>query len=816
MSQPPPPSSTTESDSADAVPSPAADRPSDSILDWRTVGIALLGVALLGLLLAGMAPIAGAAPAEDGGTSLETESAAMSLDAGGAARGPAAVNASFGSDTYTTTAGDLAELTVNVEEGTKYLLVGGNRLTDPNAPVGFVDVIEVSGEGSVTLIINTRTVGTGVEYVSVTSEEGSASSCSVSGCPLSFVDEDGEPVASDLSGLPSEAGGNGLVRPLAPERYRLSLVDNATFTVDDGRVAPAAAANRAKLVVTEPERRLAEEIEVFTTMPAESDSGSGSGIEPVGSLRSDGLERSAVTKGDRLVIGVEAAGIWGALSHIADERDAGPVTAGENATGAVLADLLAAEEGVSLAIEQTNPGRNEPTTRIGPDELEDATLIFESANELESAPDDPTAGRLYVVIDTSDGNAIGDRLDPGEEYRVEFGLEGVDGERYRFAEDPGAVDADPPFAAASVGDDGTPEQFPYLSTDETGVSAEATFSVSERYLRYDHVTDDGEILVDGDGVTGTTTLLPATELTAVFAYDGGETPRTAESTVRIGDGGNFSVDPGIGEAQPGDRLTVDLYADSRPYDSRTAIVVADAEEPDRLRLADETTDLNVTRGDTLSGLSVTVRNAGVVENRELLSLDVAGGELYEERYVTVAPDEPENETFDGTTVDLDPGTYSYTLAIDGDETTGTLRVEPDPAVTRIDGGTDGSEAGDDANGTGTGNGTDVANGTEPDDTGSGSEIHSGGGTDAGNETGIANGTTPGDGGESENDAESGNDTETANGTESGAGSAPDGGDGDDPEAPAEPASTPLIPVGTREAFGGTVVVGATYLIGHWV
>ncbi|GAA0514800.1 hypothetical protein SAMN04488066_10384 [Halorubrum aquaticum] len=753
----------------------------------------------------------------------------MAIDAEGVAGGPAAVNASFGSDTYTTTAGDPVELTVEVEDGTKYLLVGGNRLSDPNAPVGFVDVIEVSGEGSTTVTLNTRTAGTGVEYASVTSEGGSATSCSVSACSLSFVDEDGEPVANSLSGLPSRAGADGLVRPLVPERYRLSLVDNATFTVDESSVvAPAAASNRAELVVTEPERRIAEEIEMFTTMPAESESDAG--IEPVGSLRSDGLERSAVTKGDRLVIGVEAAGIWGALSHFADERDAGPVAAGENATGAVLADLLAAEEGVHLRIEQTN--RPNQATRIGPDELEDATLIFESASELEAAPDDPTAGRLYVVIDTSDGNALGDRLKPGEEYRVEFGLDGADGERYRFAEDPSAVDADAPFAAASVGDDGVPEQFPYLSTDETGVSADATFSVSERYLRYDHVTDDGEVLVDGDGVTGTTTLLPATELTAVFAYDGGETPRTSEATVRIDDGGNFSVDPGIGEAQPGDRLTVDLYADSRPYDSRTAIVASDATDPDRLRLDDETTELNVTRGDTLSELSVTVRNAGVVEGREPLSLDVAGGEIYEERYVTVGPDEPRNETFNGTRVDLEPGTYSYTLAIADDETAGTLTVDPDPAVTRIDDGTDGGGTSDDGNandgdgsdagGTGNGtepgsdaeteNGTEVANGTEPDDTGPGSETDSGNGTDAGNDTEAGTGTEAGNGMGTTN----GTGAETENGTDAENGSPPNGSDGDGPGTPADPASPALIPVGTREAFGGTVVVGVTYLLGHWI
>ncbi|WP_281195135.1 BGTF surface domain-containing protein [Halorubrum sp. F4] len=779
----------------------------------------LLGIALVGFLLAGTSPAVGAATA--------------SVTTAPAGDAPAAVNASFGSDTYTTTAGDLAELTVNIEEGgTKYLLVGGNRLTDPNAPVGFVDVIEVNGEGSVTVALNTRTAGTGVDYVSVTSEEGSATSCAVSGCSLDFVDEDGEPVASSLAGLPSSTGADGPVRPLVPQRYRLSLVDNATFTVDgDGTVAPAGESERSKLVLTEPERRVAEEVEVFTTMPGGSDGG-----EAVGSLRSDGLDRSAVTKGDRLVIGVEAAGIWGAFSHLAAERDAGPVEAGENATGAVLGDLLTEEGGVHLRIEQTNPRRNNAPTRIGPDQLEDATLIFESASELESAPDDPTAGRLYLVIDTSDGNAIGDRLDPGEEYRVEFGLDGTDGERYRFADDPAAVDADAPFAAASVGDDGTPEQFPYLSTDETGVTVNATFSVSERYLRYDHVTDDGEVLVDGSGVTGTTTLLPANELTATFAYDGGETPRASESTVRIDDDGTFSVDPGIGEAQPGDRLTFDLYAGSGPYDSRTAIVVSDAADPDRLRLANEPIELNVTRGDTLSELSVTVRNAGAVEGRESLSLDVAGGELYEERYVTVAPDEPKNETFNGTTVDLDPGTYSYTLAIDGDETTGTLTVEPDPAVTQIDdgtddggtdgddGGTDGDDggtnddgsdgSGDDAGETGNGveganetettNGTGVANGTEPDDTGAGTETEPENGTDGENDAETANGTGTGSVGE------------PGNGTDAGNGSAPNGSDGDDPETPAASATPGLVPVGTREAFGGTVVVGATYLLGHWV
>jgi len=66
-----------------------------------------------------------------------------------------------------------------------------------------------------------------------------------------------------------------------------------------------------------------------------------------------------VTKGDRVVLGFESTGIWGALSYFAERRSTGAIEPGTQIDHRVLSDLLEAEEGVSLRIRQTNPGRNE-------------------------------------------------------------------------------------------------------------------------------------------------------------------------------------------------------------------------------------------------------------------------------------------------------------------------------------------------------------------------------------------------------------------------------------------------------------------------
>ncbi|TKX86281.1 hypothetical protein EXE43_09255 [Halorubrum sp. SS5] len=739
------------------------------------IGLAVL-VALAGLLAT--APVAaGLAVGSSASSVAAGPTAPVAVEAPGPV-GPAdrpEISGGFSRPTYTGVAGDPIEIshTFDNPDGPAYLLIGGNRLSDTGEPVGFVDVVKLTGQ---TTTINTRTIGTDASNVE---------SCANATCDLEFRDENGDVVAeslADLSAFTGATGAGGLARPLVPQRYRLAIT-NGTFVVsDDGVVTPTAAADQADLVLEKPSFR--DDVEVFTT--ADRDAlGEDADAESLGVLRENGAERSAVTKGNRIVLGFESTGIWGALSHFAAERGAGPIEAGEAVDHRVLADLLEKESGVSLMVRQTNPGMNERPARLDLSRAdpEDVSLIVADATELES-PDAP--GRFYLVIDTSDGDHFTDDPEPGDEFSVAFALEGTEGERYAFADG-----QEPPAAFASASGPDDAAQFPYWEAADSTVRAEASFTVRERYLRYDHVTEDGDLLVEADEgrLTGTTSLLPRREMTATLVNDAGDAPFRDESPLEIADG-NFTVDVDLDGVSPGTRLNYELYEGSTLRDSRTLIVVGDADNPDELVIDDAPDNVTVTEGGNLSALRVVTRNAGGLTGEGELALTVDNGSLGGSWGVRLAPGESRTYDFASVPADLDPGRYPFTLRLDGDTRGGTLIVEQDPATTTID---------DDGDGR-------AANGTDADDGGAAN------GTDDGTEA-------SGDDGDSEQSSTAPNGSDSdggSNGTETDGGSG-ETSDGDTPagDAPDSVGMLPL-PFGTREALGGTVLVGAVHILGHWV
>jgi len=112
------------------------------------------------------------------------------------------------------------------------------------------------------------------------------------------------------------------------------------------------------------------------------------------------------------------------------------------------------------------------------------------------------------------------------------------------------------------------------------------------------------------------------------------------------------VDSGLADAGARTKASYRLYRGQSLQDSRTVLVVSDAGDPARLRLTNgTTTNLTVTRGESLSNLSATVQNIGQLQSRERLSLDIDDGTIVEERHVTVGPEASKNETFGGSTPD---------------------------------------------------------------------------------------------------------------------------------------------------------------------
>ena len=746
-----------------------------------------VAVVALAVLVA-IAGIAAAAPAAAG---LASGPSAPSADPGAAASveaeasgpiGPTArpdISGGFSRPTYTGVAGDPVRIryTADNPDGNAYLLIGGNRLSDTGKSVGFVDVVKISGAGETT--INTRTLGTDDTNVNSCSREDTS-------CDLSFVDGNGDPI-ENLSSVRGATGAGELARPLVPQRYRLAIT-NGTFVVDEsGVVTPTESADQADLVLEKP--RLREDVEVFTSVDpsaldddAEADS--------LDAIRNNGLERTEVTKGNRIVLGFESTGIWGALSHFAAARSAGPIQPGEPVDHRVLSDLLAADEGVSLEVRETNPGRNQQAAKLDLSRADpaDVTLIPAEATDLET-PDAP--GRFYLVIDTSDGDHFTEDVEPGDEFAVEFALEGTEGERYAFADG-----AEPPaaFNPASATDEDRSAQFPYWEEADSTARAEASFTVRERYLRYDHVTDDGELIVEADDgrLTGTTSLLPVREMSATFVNDAGDAPFRTEAPLEIADG-TFTVDADLEDTAPGTRLNYELYEGSTLRDSRTVVVVGDADNPDELVIEDAPGNVTVTAGDNLSAIQATARNAGGLAGEGELTLEVDNESATGSWGVRLEPGASRTYGFESVTADLDPGRYPFTLTLDGDTHTGTVVVEADPATTTLDD-------------------EPAANGSADESTANGSTGES-----------AANDSDTSDANDSEPSAGGGSNADTGNGTSEAADMTQDtnASDGGAPnKAPADDGldSSGLIPLpfGTREAFGGTVLVGAVHLLGHWV
>ncbi|WP_423995814.1 BGTF surface domain-containing protein [Halorubrum trapanicum] len=683
------------------------------------------------------------------------------------------LSGSFSRPTYSAIAGDLVDIryTASNSNGSAYLLIGGNRLTDTGNPVGYTDVVKLGGEFDGT--INTRLLGT---------DEGTAASCRETDCDLEFVNENGKQVADSLSELSGATGAGGLARPLVPQRYRLAIT-NGTFVVEEpGVVTPVGAAASSDLLLTKP--TFHDEIEVFTTADPENVERGGGG-ESLSALEQNGLDRTAVTKGDRVVLGFESTGIWGALSHFAAEQNEGSLQAGQELNHSVLSEFLRTEDGVSLEVRQTNPGMNEPRSELdlADADPEDVTLLLADAEELETG--DSTPGRFYLVLDTSDGGPFTEDPEPGDEFTVEFALKGAEGHRYAFAEDSGEPPA--PFEQRLP----APEQFPYWETADGTVSAEASFSVQERYFEYDHVTDDGELLVEDSGgaVTGTTTILPPIEMSATFVDDKRDEPFRSESQVELSEG-NFSINADLGGADPGTRLNYELYDGTTLRDSRTVIVVDDTDDPDRLAIDGVPENATVAEGGNLSALGIDVRNAGGLEGEGTLALDVDDGNLTTARELTLSSNESRTVGFPSATIRLDPGEYPFTATLDGDRRNGTLIVAENPARTTIDENDsegDGSDTDSSANSSNTDENTTDADGNTTD-------------ADENSSENDSTGSTTTDGNSSDLDE---NSSDPAGGS-----GGPDGGD--------EPATFLPFGIGTRETLLGTLLVGAVHLLGHWV
>ncbi|MEY7848334.1 hypothetical protein AB7C87_03925 [Natrarchaeobius sp. A-rgal3] len=580
--------------------------------------------------------------------------------------------ASFDENMYVRPAGDLLEITVELEAAEEAWL----QLGDEN--VGFVDVLYVtddSDDDEVTFTMNTRLAGVDhgavdglgptdadavyyseddvvesyIHHETVAGEETRVSDASFydgsnleEASQLSFSEYLERLGTIDAGQEPTEQ----IDRPIQPGNYDLVVDRGQNFVVEDGESSADDAIGSAELGLIQPS---IGDVDTWTAPQAEANAEGD--IEELSDVLA---ERATVAIGDRAVARFEATGITGALATIDYAENGNDITDGVESgfSASVLAELASDEtDWLGEGVEFTFDGPDVPNQEPNAVALEDAanTETYVLASPPESDDDD---GELYVVVDTEDGFV--QDVDDGDEFTVSLEYEGSEN-RYQFDGESGSL-------GGADGDADAPA-YPYFSSERTE-SAATTLTFERASITFDR-TNDGLIALpmDSDGnVTGTTNVAPGTEATLnvrsgppeEVASDGDSSYLDRQSiTVEergsfatnpgFDEYGSFEVSPAVGNRTEGERAYVefrlwgeivaegnavfaDLAGDRPAYFEPTIDVPASVS-------AGETFDLNATirnAGDEDGTLEVRTTAGSVVESNDEIELGPGQNETIEE------------------------------------------------------------------------------------------------------------------------------------------------------------------------------------------
>lgn len=545
----------------------------------------------------------------------------------------------FDQNLYTRAAGDLVEITVDMQfTDEAWLLLGG-------AEAGFADVLYVeddTGNDQVTVVANTRLMGAdhsaidGIEeedsevvyYAGDDTVESYVHDIAVPDGDLGpnverarfYDDEDMDAEISfeeylqelDLIG-PGEDATDQISRPLEPSDYALVADRERNFVAEGNGVDDVVGSTAIDLV--QPSVR-----GVTTWIGPEGDADDETTVD--GLL--DGLtERNDAAIGDRAVVQFETTGIVGAMAAIDYAENGNDIDDGlENGFDTnVLHELAAANddwagEGIAFEFEQL-----EATTNQVPSELDlanaadgDAYVLVE---QQESEGDD---GGLYVAIDT-DGDPFTRDLRDGTRFSVELTYEGGEEDRFRF--DGGAL--------GGADGDTTAAAYPYFDVDVTR-TVEAEFEFDDPTVTFDNQEGDVVQLAPEENsiVGGETNLAPGTEATVAVRITPpqdllpDEDPSfLATQTVEVEADGTFGAELDLGERVVGEEAFVQFGIDEEPI----AVVpaefsdVAEAQAP----FFDVTIDApdSVDSGETFE-VTATTTNVGDEDGTAELSVTVDG------------------------------------------------------------------------------------------------------------------------------------------------------------------------------------------------
>jgi len=509
---------------------------------------------------------------------------------------------------------------------------------------------------------------------------------------VSFQNENGNEIASTLAEFRTEMGLSSRGSPLQASRYRMVAGGSGTIIEgDDGIPDVRHPVARSNLVLTQPELG---EVTTYTLPPAAADEldqfdddEDQAELGDIGTLLGDATETDTVAQGDRILIEVQASGIYGALLGRANPA----VDDNVDGTGQILGmdGLLTAHEGVHIELadsELAGPNRPGADLRFSGVDSSDLYILPDDSTDQWDDGDalgaEPVVGGFYIVIDTRGSDPFDGRPTDGDELTFEIAYESPDGERYQYQDYSLAAGEKPdPFDPAVSPDNGV-EHFPYFGSRMTTVSANSSFVFEYPTLDYGETTVDDELLVaaeDGGVIAGETNLAPGSQAEIQLVASNRPEPEliTIED-IEIDDDRSFEVTEDFSAFEPGERVEVEFHTqgrltEDRIIDKRGVRVVDDLDNPATFEITNHTESAEVMRGTRLDEIEATITNTGEIADRQQVRFEIDGEGVKEE---TVTLDSDESDTLDlsDSFVTLSPGEYTYTVETDDDEQSGELTV----------------------------------------------------------------------------------------------------------------------------------------------
>ena len=513
--------------------------------------------------------------ATDEDSGITVESSTVSVDEA------ADVDASFSRDIYSQTAGDVVEMTVELENADEAYVQLGDEES------GFVDVLYIEDDDNdqdVTFEVNTRTLGTSVGSVdSVYNSEDDIVESEVhggisTGTAPTYEDSDGNPLTASgsaadgsfeayLDTLDLINNGTGenaddqLVRPLQPTTYDVAANGNNVFVsnVND----EAELDNDIGLAILDLTRPGVEDVRIWTA-PTDNADTTDEHQEVVDAVSRD----DEIAEGDRLVIQAEATGIYGALVAISgDDFDALDDGISANELG-TLVDTRTGDiwngEGVSLTVESDDAGNQQVTSlNLNGDSVDNQDIFVLLDNE---------EGQMFIVIDTSSSEAFDNEVGADTEFVANLEYTTDDSERFEFSNG---------LQGSAGGDDadtGDPA-FPYFQAD-SDQNQSADFTIAAESVSFDNQNADREVQLEHSGgttVSGSTNLAPGTEASIRIRSDSSVSPSFVKTiSTEVADDGSFSGTFDFSSQSAGDTADVSLRVGGNVIDESADGRVVDA------------------------------------------------------------------------------------------------------------------------------------------------------------------------------------------------------------------------------------------------